>query len=302
MTRKTIGIMAGVLLVLCAGAYLGLKFYIEKDAQGRIRDWANQTGRISEISYQSLDVGFFSKTIQASQVSIRIKGVNSPVAIDRLMLHSFDINNEIPSFMHVEIQGIHVSPDNALLKGISPVLAQLGYAVIVANMEYAYIYEPIKKELEIQQLRIGISDMGKVEISARINNLDLAAIKAVPDNPLSLIALIPAVAISGIMLDYQDNSLTQRLIEFGARQSGQQSGHFMSTITEQLNSEIQRQNQPAVRDMLLAFQKFIVNPGHIQVAVSPARPVPLLTLMMEKDPNERIRVLNISVNYQELQK
>jgi len=302
MTRKTIGIMAGVLLVLCAGAYLGLKFYIEKDARGRIRDWANQTGRISEISYQSLDVGFFSKTIQASQVSIRIKGVNSPVAIDRLMLHSFDINNEIPSFMHVEIQGIHVSPDNALLKGISPVLAQLGYAVIVANMEYAYIYEPIKKELEIQQLRIGISDMGKVEISARINNLDLAAIKAVPDNPLSLIALIPAVAISGIMLDYQDNSLTQRLIEFGARQSGQQSGHFMSTITEQLNSEIQRQNQPAVRDMLLAFQKFIVNPGHIQVAVSPARPVPLLTLMMEKDPNERIRVLNISVNYQELQK
>ena len=48
--------------------------------------------------------------------------------------------------------------------------------------------------------------MGKVEVSARINNLDLAALKAVPDNPLSLIALVPAVAISGIMLDYQDNS------------------------------------------------------------------------------------------------
>ena len=292
--------MAGVLLVLCVGAYLGLKFYIENDAKGRIRDWANQTGRISEISYQSLDVGLFSKTIQISQVSIRIKDVNSPVAVDRLILHSFDIKNEIPSFMHVEIQGIHISPDNSLMKGMSPVLAQLGYADITANVEYAYIYEPIKKDMEIQQLRIDISDMGKVEISARINNLDLATLKAVPDNPLSLIALVPVVAISGIVLDYQDNSLTQRLIELGARQSGQRSEQFISTITEQLNSEIQRQNQPAVKNMLLAFQKFLVNPGHIKVAVSPTRPVPLMTLLMEKDPSERIRVLNVSVDYQEL--
>ncbi|MFH0995468.1 MAG: hypothetical protein V1844_08240 [Pseudomonadota bacterium] len=302
MTRKTIGIMAGVLLVLCAGTSLGLKFYIEKDAQDRIRDWANQTGRISEISYQSLDLGFFSKTIQANRVSIRIKDVNSPVAIDRLILHSFDIKNEIPSFMHVEIQGIHISPDNSLMKGMSPVLAQLGYTDISADMEYAYIYEPIKKDLEIQYLRVSISDMGKVEISARINNLDLAALKAVPDNPLSLIALVPAVAISGMMLDYQDNSLTQRLIGLGARQSGQRTEDFTAAITGQLNSEILKQSQPAVRDMLLAFQKFIVNPGHIQVKVSPDRPAPLLTLLMENDPNERIRVLNISVNYQELKK
>ena len=294
--------MAGVLLVICVSTYLGLKFYIENDAKGRIRDWANQTGRISEISYRSLDVGLFSKTIQISQVSIRIKDVNSPVAVDRLILHSFDIKNEIPSFMHVEIQGIHISPDNSLMKGMSPVLAQLGYADIAANVEYAYIYEPIKKDMEIKQLRISISDMGKVEVSARINNLDLATLKAVPDNPLSLIALVPVVAISGIMMDYQDNSLTQRLIELGARQSGQSSEQFISTITEQLNSEIQRQNQPAVKDMLLAFQKFLVNPGHIKVAVSPTRPVPLMTLLMENDPNERIRVLNVSVNYQELKK
>ena len=132
--------MAGVLLVISVSAYLGLKYYIEKDAQGRIQDWANQTGRISKISYQSLDVGLFSKTIQVSRVSIQIKDVNSPVAVDRLILRSFDIKNEIPSFLHVEIQGIHISQDNSLMKGISPVLAQLGYADIAANMEYAYTY------------------------------------------------------------------------------------------------------------------------------------------------------------------
>jgi hypothetical protein len=150
--------------------------------------------------------------------------------------------------------------------------------------------------MEIKQLRISVADMGKVDVWARINSLDLAALKAVPDNPLSLIALIPAVAISGITLDYQDNSLTKRLIELGARQSGQSFEQFISTITEKLNLEIQRQNQPAVKDTLLSIQKFIINPGHIKVAVSPTRAVPLLTLLMESDPNERIRMLNISVN------
>jgi hypothetical protein len=302
MTRKTIGIMAGGLLVLFAAVYLGLKFYIENDAEGRIHDWANHTGRISNITYQSLDVGLFSKTIQASQVSIRIKDVNSPVIIDRLMLHSFDIENEIPSFMHVEIQGIHISRDNPLMKGISPVLSQMGYADFSANVEYAYIYEPVKKDLEIQQLCINIPDMGNVEVSARLNNLDLAALKSVPDNPLSLIALVPAVAISGIVLDYQDNSLAQKLIALAASQSGQHSEQLISAITEQLNSEIQKQNQPAIRDMLLALRDFLAAPGRIQVAVSPAQPISLLTLLLENDPNERIRMLNVSVNYQKLKK
>ena len=302
MTRKTIGITAGILLVLCVGTYLGLKFYIENDARGRIQDWANQTGRISKISFQSLEVGLFSKTIQVSQVSVQIKDANSPVTIDRLVLYSFDTKNEIPSFMHVEIQGIHIPRDNSLMKGISPVLAQLGYADIAADVEYAYFYEPIKKDLEIRKLRFSIPDMGIVEVSAKINNLDLAALKAVPDNPLSLIALVPAVAISGIMLDYEDNSLVKRLIELGARQSGQRSEQLISTLTQQLNTEIQNQNQPATRDMLLAFQNFLLNPGRIKVAVSPALPVPLLTLLMEKDPNERIRMLNVSVNYQEVKK
>ncbi len=117
MTRKHIGIIAGLLLILSAGAYLGAQIYIENDARSRIQQWANQTDRISSLSYQSLDVGLFSKTVQVSQVSLQIKDTDSPVAIDRLMLHSFDVKNEIPSFMHVEIQGIHISRSNSLHEG-----------------------------------------------------------------------------------------------------------------------------------------------------------------------------------------
>jgi hypothetical protein len=300
MTRKHIAIMAGVLLVLSACAYLGLKIYVENDAKSRIQQWANQTDGISALSYQSLEVGLFTKTVQASQVSVQIKDSDSPIAIDRLVLHTFDIYHEIPSFMHVEMQGIHITRSNSFLKGVAPVLAQLGYEGIDADMEYAYRYDPIKKDLEIQQARLRGSEMGQVEVTARLNNLDLAALKSIHSNSLTVIAMLPAVAISGITLNYQDNSMTRRLVQFGARQSGQSEDQFVSGMINQLSMEIQKQNQPAAQNRLLAVQNFIKNPGVIEIAISPLQPVPLMRFVMMENAEQLLDLLNISINYQKV--
>lgn len=289
--------MAGGLLILGAGAYLGLKFYIENDAGSRIQQWANQTERISSLSYQSLDVGLFSKTVQVGQVSLQLKDSDSPVAIDRLVLHAFDSKNEIPSFMHVEIQGIHISPSNSFMKGAAPVLKQLGYANIEANAEYAYRYDPIKKDLEIQQIRIHVTNMGRLYVAARLDNVDLADVKSVPSNPLTMIALVSAVQLSKINMNYQDDSFVRRLIQLGARQSGQSEAQFVSGIIQRLNREIQNQEQPAARDRFLAVQDFIKNPGSIDVAISPLEPVSLMHFVMADNVEQIIDLLNISVEY-----
>jgi hypothetical protein len=300
MTRKHIAILAGVLLALSASAYLGLKFYIENDSKSRIQQWAIQTGRISGLSYQSLEMGLFSKTVQFSQVSLQIKDTDSPVAIDKLMLYSFDSKNEIPTFMHVGIQGIHISRSNSFMKGVAPVLAQLGYADIEADVEYAYRYDPIKKDLEIQQIRIRVSDMGQLEATARLNNLDMAFVKSVPNNPLVLIAMLPAVAISGIALNYQDDSMTRRLVQLGARQSGQSEDQFVSGIINQLDLEIQKQKLPAARDGLRAVQNFIKNPGVIEVTISPLQPVPLMRFVLMENTEKLVDMLNISLTYHQV--
>jgi hypothetical protein len=297
MTRKCIGILAGILLVLGACGYLGLKLYIEKDARSRIQQWADQTAVITSLSYQTLDVGLFSKTVQVSQVLIQIKDSESPVAIDRLVLHSFDVDHEIPSAMHVEIQGIHIHRGNAFMNGVAPLLAQLGYGEIDASIEYAYLYDPMKKDLEIQQFRINVSDMGQLEVTARLNNLDLAMVKSVPSNPMMLIALVPAVAISGITLNYSDHSIVRRFIQMGARQSGQSEDQFVSGVIHQLSLEIQKQNNPAAKERLLVLQKFLIKPGTISVAISPPQPVPLMRFAMAGNIEQIVDMLNISINY-----
>ena len=300
MTRKHIVILAGALLFLSAGAYLGLKFYIENNAKSRIQQWAIQTGRISGLSYQSLEMGFFSKTVQFNQVFLQIKDTDIPVSIDKLMLYSFDSKNEIPTFMHVGIQGIHINRSTSFMKGVAPVLAQLGYADIEADVEYAYRYDPVKKDLEIQQVRIRVSDMGQLEATARLNNLDLAVVKSIPDNIFLLMAMLPGVAISGITLNYQDDSMTRRLVQFGARRSGQSEDQFVSGMINQLSLEIQKQKLPAARDRLQAVQNFIKNPGVIEVTISPLQPVPLMRFVLMENTDQLADLLNITLNYHDV--
>jgi hypothetical protein len=298
MTRKQIGIMAGAMLILGACGYLGLKLYIERDARSRLQQWVNQTGRISDLSYHSLEVGLFSKTVQISRVSLKIKDTDSPVTIDRLVLHSFDIDHETPFAMHVEMQGIHISLNNPFMKGVGPVLAQLGYAELEATMEYAYRYDPIKKDLDVQTVRVFVSDMGQLEVTARLNNIDLTSVKSVPNNPFALITLVPSIAISGITLNYQDHSMTRRLVQFGARQSGQSQEEFVSGFLHHISLAIQKQKQPASRDKLLAVQNFLADPGIIEVVISPLQPVPFMRFVMMENLDQLFDLLNITIKYQ----
>jgi hypothetical protein len=298
MTRKRFGYLVGVLLVLGVVAYLGLKLYIENDARKRIHLWANQSAKFAGLSYQSLEVGLFTRTIQVGQVSLQIKDTDSPISIDRLILYSFDIENEIPSFMHVQMKGIHIGQGNSFTKGVSPLLAQIGYAEINADVTYAYRYDPVKKDLEIQNILIRVADAGQLQMTAQVNSLDLALVKSVPNNPLMLISLVPAVAISGISLNFEDDSLTRRLIQLGARQSDQTEEQFVSGISLQLNHEIQKQKQPAGTERLQAIENFIKNPGVIEMVVSPRQPIPLMRFVMMENAEQLIDLLNITINYQ----
>jgi hypothetical protein len=130
-----------------------------------------------------------------------------------------------------------------------------------------------------------------------LNNLDLAALKSIPNNPLTLIAMLPAVEISGITLNFQDDSMTRRIIQLGARQSGQGEDQFVFGMINQLSLEMQKQKLPAARDGVQAVQDFIKNPGVVEVAISPLQPVPLMRFVMMDNTGQLVDLLNISINY-----
>lgn len=298
MRRKQVRYVMVVPLILAVVIYLGLKIYVEKEAEAHIRQWAEQTGMLEEFSYDRLDVGLVDRTAQVSRVSFRIRNTNSLITVDRLILHTFDINHEIPSFMHVEMKGIHIGRSHSFLKGATALLNQLGYGDITADLEYAYRLDPIKKNLEIEKIDILISDAGRLQLTVRLNNLDPAVVQSAANNPFMLISVVSAVAISGMTAHYEDHTLTGRLLHWGARQSGQSEDQFLEGIVYQLNQELQKQQQSVAKERLKAMMQFIQKPGIIELAISPSEPIPMMRLVMTEGIEQWIDLLNISVKYQ----
>jgi hypothetical protein len=142
--------------------------------------------------------------------------------------------------------------------------------------------------------------MGNLEVVIGLNNLDLGLLGSVSSNPLSLIAMAPAVAISQISIKYQDESVVRRLIQLGARQAGQSEEQFVAGIVDQINLEKQKQKRPETRNGLTAIQAFIKKPGELDAAISPLEPVPLMRFVMMGDADEMANLLNISIGYREL--
>ena len=297
MKGKQVGYVMGILMMLIVITYLGLKMVVENEAETHIRQWAEQTGMLTDFSYDRLEVGLIDRTARVSRVSFRIRNTNSPIAVDELILHAFDIQHEIPFFMHVEMKGIRIGQSHPFLQGAAPLLNQLGYGDITANLIYAYRFDSIKKYMEIEKIDIQISDAGRLQLTARLNNLDPAVIRSVPNNPFMLISAVSAVAISGMTVHFEDHSLTRRLVQWGARQSGQSEEAFLSGITQQLKLEIQKQQPPAAKERLQAIAHFLEKPGIIELAVSPAEPIPIMQLVMAGSAGQWIDLLNITVSH-----
>jgi hypothetical protein len=98
-------------------------------------------------------------------------------------------------------------------------------------------------------------------------------------------------------LNYQDDSFVRRLIQQGARQSGQSEAQFVSDIIQQLNQEIQIQYLDSARDRLLVIQNFIKNPGIIEVVISPLEPVAMMRFVMMENIGQIVDILNVSIKY-----
>ena len=303
ISKASIGIAAGILLTIGVFVYLGLNYYMENKATKKIQEWMDRSGWISELTYQSLHAGVFSKKIRMNRISLRIKGCDSPVAIDCITLYSSGITIGIPLDIHVEIQGFHIPPDHPMINmtNITSVrFAQLGYAEMTGDLKCAFQYDPQKKDLDIQQLSISALDMGQLDITASLKNLDLYAIRLIPDNLLMMLPLVSSVSISRISVNYQDHSLVQRYLRQSALQSGQSTEQLVSEIILRLDKEIQKQKYSAVRKILLALQMIVKQSGSIEVTAFPYQPVSLIQVAMAAaDPEKITGLLNISAHYRE---
>lgn len=284
MAKKTkIGLL--ILVVLLAAGYFGLKAYAARVAEKNIDNTVSRFSGFVDLDYQKVDVDLFGLNTHIRNV--RVAGINSQqsMEIDDVVIYRLNRHDRLPASLHIRFKGISLALDQ--LGRHADSLQQMGYDHIKGDTELDYTYDPAEKNLDINTFQTGAAELGHIQLTCQVKNLDL--------NPVNLAVLMftfPDILLSRATITYRDDSFVRRLLELAARENGQSYAAFMKNLNEKLEKKIAGRSDPFFKQVAAAVKKFLNDPEAITFALSPDKPVSIGRLQKIRDREELIRLLN----------
>ena len=289
MGRKRRFIAAAVILaaIIMAG-YFGFKFHLEKIARQKVEDFISKTSGLMEIDYRKVSVNLIGLNAYVKDVTVKAQGEEEGIKIDKITLYKAREGKDKSHGVHIALNGISVHADQLIED--RDTVRDLGYQNIKADMEVDYDYDDRKREFRLNTLRIGAKEIGDIDFSLQLTNIELD-----PEKVILMLFSFPRIEINEAVLNFTDDSLVRRLLNFYAKKEGKTVDEAIRQLTVKMDEEITRANDPFVTQSMEAVKSFIYKPNKIMVSLAPKEPVPIGKLKDLVYQNEYIKLLNIKV-------
>jgi len=278
----------GILIILLAGAYFGLKAYAAHVAERNVKRTVDRVNGLVDMDYQRVDVDLFRLDTHIKNVRVgRIDG-RQAVKIDDIVICRFDHQGQarVPAALHVRFAGVHVDLEH--LGKEAAVLRRLGYSHIKADTELDYTYDAAQQTLAVNKFQAGAAEIGDITMTCQMANIDLN-----PENLAVLLFTFPHILLDQARVTYRDHSLVKRLLQLAAQKKGQTYQAFMKDLNARLNHEIAGQSDPFLKKVIESFKRFLNHPDAVTIAISPAKPVSIGRLQEANGREELIKLLNV---------
>lgn len=287
-----------VLAFVLTGGYFGAKIYVAGTIKDQIAVNVEKTHWIARLSYAGLDVSLFKSQVRVRNIEVDFKGHKDPLRVDQFILLDVDYDGNVPSRMHVVLEGMHLDPQQDIFSELRPTMAELDYGPVVGRLELSYQYDPQKKLLHIDRLKLSADDVGLVTGASRLNNLDLGRLLSGRNsfNAGFLIAVLPSVAFAGAEVTFENHSLAQRFFRAGAARNNRSVEEFTESTAKAYQAELGNSENARAREASAAIAAFVQNPNQIKAVAAPPKPIPLLRLLWVRSLADVIELLHIRVN------
>ncbi|MFH1102405.1 MAG: hypothetical protein V1714_01380 [Pseudomonadota bacterium] len=285
--RRFIAAAAIAAGVIMAG-YFGVKFHLEKIARQKVEEVISKTSGLMEIDYRKVSVNLIGLNTHVKDVTVKATGEKEGIQIDEITVYKARAGKDKSLDVHIALNGISVHADQLIED--HDTVRDLGYQNIKADMEVDYEYDDRKREFRLNTLRLGAKEIGDIDFSFRLTNIELD-----PEKMALMLFTFPLIEINEAELSYTDDSLVRRLLNFYARKEGKTVDETIRQLTVKMDEEIARANDPLVTQSIEAVKKFINKPNKIMVSLSPKEPVSIGSLRDLVYQNEYIKLLNIRI-------
>ncbi len=285
-----------LLCVLAVAGYGVARWVVTRQVAEQIRKNVAEMEAIEALEYGSLNVALIGQHVSLHDVTVTLAVPRQRLHIQRVSVDGFRPGDTVPGRLHLLIEGLALSVDDPLMKPIRRALTQLGYQRLMVLLECRYRYDESAGRLDVEQLRVDVGQMGTLNVTAELRNLDIGRLKQGLENPLNIVALLPSTAISDLRLDYRDASLVRRILKKGARRAGVSEADYARRLSEGVGASLSGRQDARLAAAAQAVARFLQKPGHISVRLTPDKPVPLLRLVFTRNPADLAALLGLEVH------
>jgi len=282
-------LFVGIGVVLIA-AYVGITAYAENIAEKQVNQAVANAARYADVDYGNISVDLFGLDVHISNVDISPKQANKQgIHIHEIVIHDLDKQSNIPSFLDISLHGIESDGLKQALDWGDEMKA-LGYNEnMIFNIDLAYHYNRDDKEIKFNT-HMHADDVGDLKFTTRLGNLNLSR-----NDIMRLPATFHKIMIYNGKINYDDDSLIDRVYEFQAKQQRISVAQIKNNDRKSAEKDINNTKDPAIRDALKGLSDFFAEPESISISMTPEKPVPLGRVMRTTNQNDIIKLLNIEI-------
>ena len=287
MSKKQItGI--GIAVVLIA-IYAGIKMYASNVAEGKVNEAIAKAANFADIDYKKVSVDLLGMDVRISDIIVSPADSKEKLKIDEIVIHDIDDKADIPTFLSMSCNGIELNMEE--LGEDAKQLRELGYNdKMMINLNVNYAYNKEKKEIDIKKIGIGADEAGEINISFRLGNISLE-----PEKIAGLLFTFRQVLFHEAKIEYDDDSLAERLMKLGAKEQQLTLEDFKKSLIKNVETEIAKEKDDFAKKALIEIKKFLKNPEEFSISASPSKPYPFGRIMRTNDPKDVIKLLNIHI-------
>jgi len=285
--KQIVGIGAVVVLI---AMYVGIKTYASSVAEEKIDIAIASIANYADVDYKNVSVDLFGLDVRISDVVVSPADSKEKVNISEIIVYDVDEKSDIPLFLDISFNGVEIAIDK-LKDDYEKIIEELGYNdKILLNFAAEYHYNETNNEISFKKIKIGADDVGYLDVSFRLGNIDLS-----PEKIMGILFTYPQIMLHDAKISYRDDSLIERLLKLEAKEQNKNVQQIRDEAIKNIEKEIEKEEDEFTKNALKEIKDFIDDPERFTISIAPKKPLPLGKLLRVNDPKDIIKLLNVKV-------
>ncbi|PZO81475.1 MAG: hypothetical protein DI629_04415 [Mesorhizobium amorphae] len=198
------------------------------------------------------------------------------------------------------------------------VVEAMGYQNIAGDLKMRGSWAPSDGRMQLTQYDINVENAGTLGMTIDIGGYTPQLIQSLQDlqtqmaaqapgadnsaQGMAMLGLMQQITFSSMSVRFSDDSLTQKVIDFVAKQQGVQPSDIVNQAKAIVPFATAQLQNPALSEQVTqAVSRFLDDPSSFEIAARPAQPVPVAQIAgtASGNPLELLKQLNVTVTANE---